>query len=84
MQLSCHLIHPQKTQQNHYYLLEMQMDPNSIELNNLSKIFEYEKISREVDNCENIEDLKNICKCYIKLYFKQQEVVRDLKIFSPE
>jgi len=62
----------------------MKINPDEIELESISKLFEYEKISREIDNCENVEYLKNICKCYIKLYFKQQEVIKDLKIFSPE
>ena len=51
------------------------MDPNLIELQNLNKIFEYEKISRDLDECENIEYLRNTCKCYVKLYYKQQETL---------
>ena len=35
------------------------MDPSKIELNSISKLFEYEKISREIENCEDIEVLKN-------------------------
>lgn len=58
----------------------MIMDPEDIELENLSKIFEYEKISREIDSCNNIESLKNITKSYIKLYLKQQEVITNLAI----
>lgn len=54
------------------------MEPKNIELENLSKIFEYEKISRELDTCTNIELLKNICKCYVKLYFKQQETLIEI------
>ena len=54
------------------------MEPKTIELKNLSKIFEYEKISRELDTCTNIELLKNICKCYVKLYFKQQETLIEI------
>jgi hypothetical protein len=54
------------------------MDPNGIELKDLAKIFEYEKISREIDSCENIEELRNICKCYVKLYFSHQETVASL------
>jgi hypothetical protein len=54
------------------------MEPKTIELENLSKIFEYEKISRELDACTNIELLKNICKCYVKLYFKQQETLIEI------
>ena len=62
-------------QPNHYYLQENQMDPNLIELQNLNKIFEYEKISRDLNECKDIESLRNICKCYVKLYFKQQETL---------
>ena len=57
------------------------MSPNDIELENLSKIFEYEKISRELDCCENIDQLRNIAKCYVKLHFKQQETITALGIF---
>mgnify|MGYP003345582398 FL=1 len=56
------------------------MDPQKIELENLSKNFEYEKISREIDLCENLEQLRNIAKSYVKLYFKQQEVVASLSL----
>jgi hypothetical protein len=60
------------------------MDPQKIELENLSKIFEYEKISRELDSCDDLEHLRNISKCYVKLYFKQQETltVLDLESFK--
>ena len=58
----------------------MKMNPDDIELENLSKIFEYERISREIDSCDNIELLKNIAKCYVKLYFKQQETVASMAI----
>jgi hypothetical protein len=51
------------------------MDPKSIELTNLTKIFEYEKMSRDLDECADVETLRNICKCYLKLYFKQQETL---------
>jgi hypothetical protein len=58
----------------------MKMNPDEIKLENLSKIFEYERISREIDSCENIELLKNISKSYVKLYFKQQETVASMSI----
>lgn len=54
------------------------MNPDSIELENLSKSFEYFKVCSEIDNISNIEDAKNIAKCYFKLYLKQQEVVSQL------
>jgi len=56
------------------------MNPNSIELENVSKLFEYEKLSRDIDSIEDIETLRNLAKSYIKLYFKQQEVVAGFKI----
>jgi hypothetical protein len=56
------------------------MDPNKIDLENISKLFEYERIAREIDSCEDVEQLKNISKSYIKLYFKQQEVIGKLDI----
>jgi len=51
------------------------MDPDKIELENLSKSFEYYKGAAEIDGIDNIEDLKNIAKSYFKLYLKQQEVM---------
>ena len=56
------------------------MDPCKIELNSISKLFEYEKISREIENCEDIQILKNISKSYVKLYFAQQECLSQLNI----
>lgn len=56
------------------------MSPNDIELQNLTKNFEYEKISREIDSCENKDQLKNIAKSYVKLYFKQQEVLLNMPL----
>lgn len=54
------------------------MDPDSIELNNLNKSFEYVKFCSEINSLDDIEQLKNIAKCYFKLYLKQQEVVIDI------
>jgi len=54
------------------------MDPDKIELENLSKSFEYFKLASEVDECDSIEKLRSITKSYIKLYLKQQEVVSGL------
>lgn len=51
------------------------MDPNDIELENLSKNFEYHKLASEVDKIDSVEDLRNLTKSYIKLYYKQQEVL---------
>lgn len=54
------------------------MDPSKIELENLSKSFEYFKYESEINSINDIETLRNIAKCYYKLYLKQQEVVINL------
>ena len=54
------------------------MDPNKIELGDINKLFEYEKLSRDIDSMGDIETVKNFAKAYIKLYLKQQEVILNL------
>jgi len=54
------------------------MDPSSITLDSISKLFEYEKHSRDIDSIDDIETLKNFSKMYVKLYLKQQEVIAQL------
>jgi len=61
----------------------MEMNPDSIELENLSKSFEYFKLASEIDNIQDINDAKNVAKCYYKLYLKQQEVVSQLISSKP-
>lgn len=56
------------------------MDPDSVSLENFSKMFEYEKLVRDLDSIDDIEILRNYAKSYIKLYLKQQEVVASFKI----
>jgi hypothetical protein len=56
------------------------MDPNNIELSNLTKSFEYIKFSNQIDNIQDIDDIRTLAKCYFKLYLKQQEVVADWAI----
>jgi len=51
------------------------MNPNEIKLDTVSKSFEYEKISRDIDSIEDLDTLRDVAKSYLKLYFKQQEVV---------
>lgn len=59
------------------------MDPDKIELENLSKSFEYFKVAAEIDSIDNLDNVKNIAKCYFKLYLKQQEVVAQLITSKP-
>ena len=54
------------------------MDPDKIELKDLSKSFEYMKACIEIDSVEDIDQIRTIAKAYIKLYLKQQEVLKDL------
>lgn len=58
------------------------MDPDKITLDNLSKGFEYFKLSKEIDSLDNVESIKNVAKAYCKLYLKQQEVLQDLSSLS--
>ena len=51
------------------------MDLSQITLDSPSKSFAYEKQAREIDACDDIEKLKQVCKCYAKLFFKQQETL---------
>jgi hypothetical protein len=54
------------------------MDPSDITLEKPSKMFEYEKISREIDSVDDIDMLKTMCKCYVKLHMRQQEVTANV------
>ncbi len=54
------------------------MDPDKVTLENLNKLFEYEKLARDIDSIDDIETLRKISKSYIKLYFSQQEVISNL------
>ena len=51
------------------------MDPNDIELSNLSKSFADQKLASEIDSCDDRDELRNIAKSFIKLYYKQQETM---------
>ena len=51
------------------------MNPDEVTLENLNKSFEYVKFSNQIDIINNVEDLRNLAKCYFKLYLKQQEVL---------
>ena len=56
------------------------MDPNDIELKNLSKSFAYQKLASEIDSCDDRDELRNIAKSFIKLYYKQQETMSSIGI----
>lgn len=60
------------------------MDPDTIELKNLSKSFAYQKLASEIDNCDDREQLRNVAKSFIKLYYKQQETMQVIGISSDD
>ena len=49
------------------------LDPEDIELRNVSQQFEYEKMSREIDQCDDVETLHQMCKFLMKMEMKQRE-----------
>ena len=50
------------------------MKPEEIELESMTRLFEYEKHSRVIDSLD-ADELKNYAKLYCKMYLKQQEVI---------
>ena len=60
------------------------MKPSDIELSKVSKNFEYEKISREIDTVEDVKLLRDMVKCYLKLYLKQQETITAIGLMDLE
>ena len=54
------------------------LDPGSIKIETLSKSFQYEKMARELDECDNIDELRDAAKCFLKLYLKTTETIKHL------
>lgn len=54
------------------------MNPDNITLEDYNKMFEYEKIARDIDSIDDLKTLRNLSKSYAKLYLKQQEVISKL------
>ena len=57
---------------------ETDMDPSEIQLESTAKMFEYEKLSRAIENCDNMDELKQMTRAFIKLYLKHQEVAANV------
>ncbi len=49
------------------------MKPEDIELRSTSQQFEYEKMSRDIDKCDDVEVLREMCKFLVKLEMKTRE-----------
>jgi len=56
------------------------MHPDDVVLTNTSKLFQYQIQVREIDECDDIEELRIALKGLLKLFMKQQEVVASLGI----
>ncbi len=54
------------------------MHPDEIILTNTEKLFQYQIQVREIDECEDIEELRVALKGALKLFMKQQEVVGEM------
>ena len=54
------------------------LNPDEIQLDTMNKMFEYEKQSRDVDECNDVDQLKLMLKSALKLFLKQQETVSKL------
>ena len=49
------------------------MDPNDIFIRNISSQFQYEKMAREIERCDDVETLQQMCKFLIKMEMKTRE-----------
>ena len=56
-------------------MFEDDLKLEDIELKSVTKSFEFEKLSREIESCNDIETLRRLTKLSIKLMFKQQETL---------
>ncbi len=56
------------------------MHPDDVVLTNTAKLFQYQIQVREIDECDDIEELRIALKGALKLFMKQQEIVASLGI----
>ena len=49
------------------------MNPDDILIRNVSSQFQYEKMAREIDSCDDVEELQQMCKFLIKMEMKTRE-----------
>ena len=59
-----------------------QFNPAEIVLHSTAKMFEYERLSRQIEECDDIDMLRDMARCWIKLYMKQQETMRSIGLSS--
>ena len=53
---------------------DFQMEPEDIQIRNLSSQFQYEKMAREIDECDDVETLQQMCKFLVKSEMKTREM----------
>jgi len=56
------------------------MNPDTITLSTPSRSFAYEKMSRDIELCDDIGEIKDMLRCYVKLYLKQQETLTSIGV----
>ncbi len=49
------------------------MNPDDVTLLNTSQQFEYERMSREIDEVDDVEELKQMCKFLVKIEMQTRE-----------
>jgi len=57
--------------------------PDDTILTNPSKMFEYEKLARNIDDCENVEELQLTLKSVLKTYMRYQETTAKALTMPP-
>ena len=49
------------------------MNPEDIFIRNISSQLQYEKMAREIERCDDVETLQQMCKFLIKMEMKTRE-----------
>jgi len=57
--------------------------PDNIKLDSPAKMFEYEKMARTIDQCENVEELQLTLKSVLKTYMRYQETTAKALTMPP-
>ncbi len=64
------------------------MNPDDVTLLNTSQQFEYERMSREIDEVDDVEELKQMCKFLVKMEMQTREtysvMLQDLSAAIPD
>ena len=53
--------------------MDSDMNSDEIELRSTSQQFEYERMSREIDECNDVDTLREMCKVLVKTEMKTRE-----------